>query len=332
MQTNDDSITHFNDISKIKGISQITIDKLRKFCESKLQEDQKHANNFEIPTDCLPEPQNMFYNDDIQPRSDNFVFYDETIPPIDFHPTETNLPLTKSNSKAFKFLIEPKLKNDASIQSFTSIYLDGNAVTCTRFSARGKWSNGITIESWDQHKVHLIGVKNLHEMCNQLSQFVNQLPASDVYIVDDHNEISNLRKAILPKRVSEIIQSSQKLAILVTLLKDKERPINIEVNDVNVFLMAYSNVGKLYNLFVKHEVVASESKIRSILDNSNINLAEPSEPSFIIEVDDNIRHKYFKLHPTNRENFGKSMLIGLTFIRLGIFRGGLKKCEKYFNF
>lgn len=332
-------IQKFDDISQIKGISKKTIEILREFCATKLKPDDDQQSKDTAAEQSFHE----YNNPDILVETNNFsatdnpfIFYDERTDPLDFYSqpksASTPYPARSSNqfaenswknSKSVKLVLEPRLTKYSGIRSFTSIYQDATAIACTRFSAKDKWEHGIIVETWDFHKIQTAGSKQLYQVCDNLAQTVDRLPISDIYIIDDHIKMQHFRKAVSPKRVAEIIQMSQQWAILVALLQYKSAHRTAESKQPNVFFMGYSSVGRLYDLFVGREAISTQSIIMNILNSCCISprtdsMQSQENPS--IEFSDEIKQTYFKSYPVERECLGKSMLIGLTFIQLGLLR------------
>lgn len=321
---NGKTITKFEHISNVKGISKKEVADLRILCELKLQNDARNSNQKEIGSNY--EQHDIHLYDNMHPKSviDNasFILYDEGMkshdPPSNEAISTSTRPIhtfsdnAGKKSKAIKLVLEPRFTKYSSIRSFTSIYQDASTITYTQFSSNGEWANGIKIEAWNCFKVQSVGVRSLHQICDQVSRIVDQIPASDIYIMDDHVKTQHFRKAITPKRISEIIQMNHQCAILFTLLQNRCS----ENRQPNVFFMAYNIVGRVYDLFVGREPISTQSIIKSILQSSNKNLEE----SLLIEVAEDIKSTYNRSYPVERECLGKSMLIGLTFIRLGLLK------------
>lgn len=295
------------------------------------------ANSSTTFEEVLPDEYELFKSGEIYSNrfdsGEPFILYDEPISPIETSAQNSqqmtshlhNMYTENSGkySKSLKLVLEPKFCKYSSIRSFTSLYQDATAITCTRFSTNSDWSD-IKIDAWNYYKVAaLTGAKNLCQMCDQYSEIVEQLPASDIYIMDDHIKAQHFRKPILPKKLAEIVQVNQQCAILVALLhkRNANESNDADSKQSNVYFMCYSTVGRLYNLFVGHEPVSNQSIIKSILNDNDRN--EASE-SLNIDVSKDIRNTYFKSYPVERECLGKSMLIGLTFIRLGLLKANKK--------
>lgn len=324
-------IRSFDDITKIKGISKKTIDNLQQFCELQLQRDNqtdtvlidpKMPGNEPFFKEATIEHENYPENFD---SNGNFILYDESIPPVDLSVQNTRTTRPSStytgggikNNKVIKLVLEPKLTKFSSLRSFTSVYQDASIITYTRFSSETDWTNDVKVDAWNYHKMPTNHGKNLCQLCNQVSEIVQQLPLSDIYVVDDSIKVQHFRKPILPKKLSEIVQISQQCAILVALLRNQTS--NVDFKDSNVFLMCYSTVGRLYDLFVGHEAISTQTIIKNILHDP----AETIE-SMKLDVNNDIKHTYFKSYPVERECLGKSMLIGLSFIRLGLLKANRK--------
>lgn len=301
-----------------------TVDKLREFCESRVQDDRKNSSNTDIH--YPHETQKVHFNVDIWPNSfgkkDSFILYDETIAPNDSKTTKQSL-YTENNSfsddeenpKAIKLVREPKLAKFPSVRSFTVIDLNATSISYIHFSADSIWNRGIKIDAWKHFKIRLEGMKNLYQMCDQLSQVVEQMPESDIYILDDVKE--TFHKAVTPKRNSEIVQINQQYAILFTLFQNKMHSVSSKREGSNVFFMTYNIVERLYDLPVECDSVSKESTIRDILNNSGLNIGKSSIP---IEFDDDLKNNYFKSNQIECESLGKAMLIGLAFIRLSLLK------------
>lgn len=333
MSKNKEKIIKFDNILEIKGISKKEVKDLRTLCELKLQNDSMDSSGKEVASD--PEHHSIDFYNNMHPKSmtDNgsFILYDEgaeshELPLYETISTSTRPIYTfsenlRKKSKIIKLVLEPKFTKYSSIRSFTSIYQDASTITWTQFSTNSEWEHDIKIQFWNCYKVNSIGARSLHQICDQVSRIVDQIPASDIYIMDDHIKAQHFRKAIMPKRVSEIIQINHQCAILFTLLQNR----CIEKSQPNVFFMAYNIVGRVYDLFVGREPISTQSIIISILQSSNKSFDESTDLSPTIEVSEDIKNTYYKSYPVERECLGKSMLIGLTFIRLGLLKSN-KKC------
>lgn len=337
-------IEKFDDISQIKGISKKTIENLRQFCATQLKpDDEQQQSKDTVAEQSFHEynnPDILFETNNFSPSENPFIFYDERTDPSDFHsqpksastpyPARSSNQFAENSSKNFKsskLVLEPKLTKYTGIRSFTSIYQDATAIACTRFSAKDEWEHGIKVETWDFHKIQTVGPKQLYQVCDNLAQTVDRLPISDIYIIDDHIKMQHFRKAVSPKRVAEIIQMSQQWAILVALLQYKSAHRTADPKQPKVFFMGYSSVGRLYDLFVGREAISTQSIIINILNSCCISprtdsIQSHENPS--IEFSDEIKNTYFKSYPVERECLGKSMLIGLTFIQLGLLRANKK--------
>lgn len=314
-------ISNFNDITKIEGINQKIVENLREFCASKIVSDTTHNldnQTFNEHAEYVPAPE-YFPNDFVESGS-NFVIYDERIPPIDLTvQNDHRNHINDSNSKpgkTIKLVLEPKLNwKTTTIESFTSIHQEANGVFVARFSAANNQNwNDVKLDDWIHYKTETFGVKNLCQICEQLAVIVEQLPNSDVYILDDHIKAQRYRKSVTPKKLAEILQINQQCAILMALLH-KKRTSN---DKMNVFFMGYQTVGQLFNILVGNEPISTQSTIKKILHDDFCSKTFKPLESLKIDVNDEIKRTYHKSNATERECLGRSLLIGLTFIRLGI--------------
>lgn len=324
-------ISNFDDITKIDGINPKIVGNLRDFCASKIANDATHIDldnqTFGEQAEYVPAPD--YFSNDFVENGKNFVIYDERIPSIDLTIQNDNRIYTNdSNSKpgkAIKLVLEPKLDwNNSAIESFTSIHQEANGISVARFSANQQNWNDIKIDAWTHYKTETFGVKNLCQICEQLAVIVEQLPNSDVYIVDDHIKAQRFRKSVTPKKLAEIIQINQQCAILMALLHKKR----ISNDESNAFFMSYQAVGQLFNLLVGNEPISTQSTIIKILHADFCNETLKPLASFKIDVNNEIKRKYHKSYAIERECLGRSMLIGLTFIRLGILKAKTMSTKK----
>lgn len=327
--SNSGSITNFDDIAKIEGICEKTVESIRKFCESQLECEDKNVS--QIMNENLAErviPSNHYENVDfeIPPTSFNsggqFVLYDERDDVIDLPSTRSSQSPSNSESyknkkaKVPKLILEPKLRKIYAIRSFTSIYHDAHRIACTRFSTNsGKWEVDTKIDVWNFYNVPIFDRKSLCETCDGLLKIVNQLPTSDIYIIDDYIKAQYHRKSVGPKLLVDILHMNHQCAVLVTQLKQRnaKKHSTNEDKGENVHFMNYSSVGYLYNLIVGRETVSTHSIIRSMLHKNDC--SENIHP-LKIDISNDMKAKYFESNSTERENLGRSLLLGMTFIRL----------------
>lgn len=320
-------ISNFDDIAKIDGIDKKIVENLREFCASKIANDP--ANNLDNQifiehAEHVPAP-DYFPNDFVE-SGNNFVIYDERIPPIDLTVQNDNRKYKSDGNskpgKPIKLVLEPKLDwKTTLIESFTSIHQEANGMAVARFSANNQNWGDIKIDAWTHYRTETFGVKNLRQICEQLAGIVDQLPNSDVYIVDDHIQAQRFHKSVTPKKVAEIVRINQQCAILMALLHKKPTTSN---NESNAFFMGYHAVGQLFNILVGNEPISTQSTIKQILHSD---LGSEKLKPLKIDINDEIKRAYQKFNAIEREYLGRSMLIGLTFIRLGMLKASKMKIK-----
>lgn len=326
-------ISNFNDLAKINGIDKEIVANLREFCASKIANATHNLNNhtFIEQTEYVPGPNDMFSNDFVE-NGNNFIIYDERIPPLDLTIQNDNRNFMNDSNfkqgKAIKLVLEPKLEWKTKIESFTSIHQEANGISVAQFMANNSNWNDIKIDSWTQYKTETFGVKNLCQICEQLAIIVGQLPDSDMYIVDDHIKSQRFRKSVTPKKLAEIVQINQQCAILMALLHKKGRVANANDGYSNVVFIGYQAVGQLFNLLVGNEPISTQSTIQNLLRGNFCSETLKPLESFKFDVSDEIKQSYHKSHAVERECLGRSMLIGLTFIRLGILKAKTMSIKK----
>lgn len=221
--------------------------------------------------------------------------------------------------KSIKLILKPrcdKKKLKDSIGSFTSINLDITSISWTRFNAiDSNWKNGIEITDWKFNNISTISNEHICDLIKIISRAIDEIPSSDIYIIEESSKAQHFRKMLKPNSISEIVQINQLNAIIVTLLQ-KRMVKQTEITN-NVYFLGQSIVGRLHNLYIGNETVSTHSIIKDILRSKR--QQENTNIQFNIEFDENVRKTYFDSKAINQEFMGKSMLIGLTFYRLALF-------------
>lgn len=312
------------DILRVKGVTNRTIEKLRTYNESKekpiealqheyLQESpffsQSYANNerfilYEERSDehDQPLPSNIFDQHANFGKKENFVDTAQL-----------------NDSKPIKLQLEPRIsRNKAdSVKSLTSIYQDSTCITWAQLTMNvaDSWRNGVRITNWKYHKISSDN-ESICQLSKRIVNIINEMPPSDIYVIES-TKGGHFRKTLTGKFISETIQLSQVNAILVTLLQARN-PSN--QNESNVFIINQTIMARLYNLYVGREIVSTHSIIKTLFPQTRQNIVNSSNKEnkerFPIEIDNDIRKGYYDAKNVEQEFLGKSMLIGLTFFRL----------------
>lgn len=290
-----------------------SVNKLIAYCEAQLK--QKHSDHLEY-NESVPQ---SFVN-----SNENFILYEDT----GVH----DILLEKGDKpgwsveKKIKCATDPKISSQKlnSIKSFTSIYQDSTAITWAQITANsdGKWKNGVTISNWKYFSIppSADGSDNICKLSKKIVHIINQMPETDIYVVENNVKANQFRKTITGKFISGVVQMNQINAILVTLLQSRNKCSDSEWN---VFLMGHTAMARLYNLYVGQEAVSTQSIIKKIfhanpeqLDNHT----KHDDHDVSIEIDDTLKKVYFDAKNVDREFLGKSLLIGLTFIRCRLLK------------
>lgn len=315
-------IASFDEILNIKGISKKTVDGLRIYCESQLHTETQRSNVKAVET--YPQfPFGGLQYEDISALNYEEKPFDESMTPQHFVQNASNTHNAKNKAaKSLKLVLDPHLTQIKSIRSFTAIHQCAEVISYTKLSVNVEWASGVKVENWGLQKSPAVGSKFLCDMSERLSTIVDQLPESDIYIVDDHIKSQNYYRSLTPKMVSDIVAMNQQCAILVSLLQQRKSKFCAETRDPNVVFMSYNIVAKLYNLLVGREIASTQPPVRTILNNkAEIHISKNANEiigTFGIEMENSFKNTYFKSYPLAREQLGKSLLLGLTFVRLGL--------------
>lgn len=209
---------------------------------------------------------------------------------------------------------EPKLDEQQidATRTFVSLYLDSNALTWVRFKLNDNDISVIHIDKWQYNKLVMIK-KNLHEIIDEMVKFVNEIPDSDTYVMEKH-----LKKmaTVTAKSATSLMYSNQRIISLVLLLTKKYQQ-NHEQSLNNFYFMPHFLMGRLFELIIGNEITSTQKATEGILKNVHLNNANNL---YQISFDETLRKQYFSASSVEREFLGRTMLLGLSFYRLAIFK------------
>ncbi|XP_058116647.1 uncharacterized protein LOC131287598 [Anopheles ziemanni] len=212
------------------------------------------------------------------------------------------------------------------IGSCVSVYIGLDYVTWARFKLDKDQPTSLT--GWNSYN---ISDRKLHinELIRNVSQINRLIPEADVYVVENPPvaQASAMGSAV---QTNINVQRSQLIGMLMLMLANRPSPLTGNVEHPtdgtigsNVFFLKQYLSARLFGIFIGNERVSSEDVIRSLmerqlgpneeaLESIQSRLAIPSGLKIVYEENDR----------AEREFLGQSLLLGLTFLRLCIF-----KCE-----
>lgn len=330
------NIQHINDLLKINGFDSGALEKLQALCDPSSIPNYEALEEQQMPYDLYktysslegsigsPIIEDQFYDSGNKNTSSTLHFtypMDLIEKPIKTESkteesTSWYTDKIKKNSRQLKLSLEPKRTKiyPQKINSFTAIHQDTVGVSWARFSRldNSQWTDGVRINGWNLENAPLFNNEHVCSRVKQLSNIIDGIPMSDVYIMETSPKLSNFRQSMPSKAVSEIIQINQVNTILTTLLLSRQPK---ESKQSNVYFLGPSLVGRLYGLYIGRETVSTQPMIRDILKMTQKQL---DIDTFTIDINNNVKQVFFNSFGISRECLGKSMLTGLTFLHLAL--------------
>uniref|UniRef100_A0A182QT18 Uncharacterized protein n=1 Tax=Anopheles farauti TaxID=69004 RepID=A0A182QT18_9DIPT len=213
------------------------------------------------------------------------------------------------------------------ISSCVSLYIGLDYVTWAHFKLAKDVPT--VLAGWNSYN---ISDRKLHinELIRNVSQINQLIPEADVYVVENP-PVAQASAMGSAAQTNINVQRSQLIGMLMLMLANRPSPFTGGGADQptdgsigsNVFFLKQYLSARLFGIFIGNERVSSEEVIRSFmerqlapneesLESIQSHLAIPSGLKIIYEENDS----------TEREFLGQSLLLGLTFLRLCVF-----KCE-----
>lgn len=167
-----------------------------------------------------------------------------------------------------------------------------------------------------------ISDRKLHvsELIHNVTQINQLIPEADVYIVENP-AVAQMVAMGSAVQTNINVQKSQLIAMIMLMLANRVPECPDIVPSV-YFLKQYTSA-RLFGIFVGNERVSADSVVRSLMERQ----IGPNEESVRheqskIDIPSGLKVVYEENDSAEREFLGQSMLLGLSFLRLCVF-----KCE-----
>ncbi|XP_053680493.1 uncharacterized protein LOC128731400 [Anopheles nili] len=246
-------------------------------------------------------------------------FYDSIV----HGPKEDTVTATKAIKKDVKFTT-PLLTAQMipKIGSCVSLYVGLDYVTWAYFKLEKE--RPTTLAGWNSYN---ISDRKLHlsELIRCVSQISRLIPEADVYVVENPPvaQASAMGSAV---QTNINMQRSQLIGMLMLMLADRPSgpaQSTSDSTDSNVFFLKQYLSARLFGIFVGNERVSSQDVIRSLMERQiGPNEDELESVQSRLSIPSGLRIIYEENDSTEREFLGQSLLLGLSFLRLCVF-----KCE-----
>lgn len=155
--------------------------------------------------------------------------------------------------------------------------------------------------TFNEKKIHI------GELVNKVWKASKHIPETDCYIFENP-KIATPGSPGNAEQVNINVQQSQVLAMLSLIFRQRNT-----TSFENVFYLKRYIYARLFKLLVGTEIVSTKSVVDDILEQGNGSL----------KLDYEIRSKYQNLEPFEQEFLRQTLLMGLAFIKLSVF-----KCPK----
>lgn len=209
-------------------------------------------------------------------------------------------------------LIQPRFTLNNNIRTFVSLHLDERTFSWTSFNlSQENNQQTVNINQWKCENLHN-QKQSVYDLLNDIEKIVNQIPKSDVYIIE--NPPQRARAGLTTKQLSDSIFFNRRLMSIILMLKhhrSNESTTNISIAE-NFYFMEYNTMGRLYGLVIGNEIVSTQEKTLEILK-----LAANNYHDYVSIAPEQFE-TFKQLSRIDREVISKTMLIGLTFFKTAI--------------
>lgn len=228
-------------------------------------------------------------------------------------------------------VVSPKLQDHfrTTIRNCVALNVAVNSISWTR----------IEIESDRQFKVtdwSHVPIDNkkfqTHELAELALQVNRNIPEADVYLIENPARSPTMMGNANAAAINVNVEKAQLIAMLSALLMNRTEATESIVEGVegssptNLYFVKQFAAAKLFNTFVGNEKTSNNAVVMNLLgeDESaqgwmNILTDLKMDP---LNVSPEEKNRFFEMTAIEREFIGQSLLIGLTFIKLGV------QCDK----
>nr|XP_019563073.2 uncharacterized protein LOC109431311 [Aedes albopictus] len=203
------------------------------------------------------------------------------------------------------------------IQSCVSLYVGLDYVTWAKFKVSKDEPTVLT--GWNSFQIN---DRKLHvsELIRNVTQINQLIPEADVYVVENPAVAQTVAMGSATQ-TNINVQKSQLIAMIMLMLSNRV-PESAEIVP-NVYFVKQYTSARLFGIFVGNERVSADGVVRSLMERQigpNEESVEHVQSKLVIPS--GLKVVYEENDSAEREFLGQSMLLGLSFLRLCVF-----KCE-----
>ncbi|XP_055626669.1 uncharacterized protein LOC129768805 [Toxorhynchites rutilus septentrionalis] len=205
------------------------------------------------------------------------------------------------------------------IKSCVSLHIGLDFITWAKFEIERQKPS--VLAGWSSFA---IPDRKLHvsELIRNVTQLNHLIPEADVYVVENPAVAQSMAMGnALQTNIN--VQKSQLIAMIMLMLSSRPTD-DVELKECNVFFMKQYSSARLFGIFVGSERISAEGVVRSLIEHRvGPNESQLNEQQSELIIPSGLRVVYEGCDRAEKEFMGQSMLLGLSFLRLCIF-----KCEQ----
>lgn len=220
-------------------------------------------------------------------------------------------------------VVSPKLQEDfrIGIRNCLALNVAVNSISWSRVEIENDRQFKVT----DWQHVPIDHKKfQTHELAELALKVSRSVPEADVYLMENPARAPTMMNN--QNAINVNVEKAQLIAMLSALLMNRTSTEMVEGAPTNLYFVKQFAAAKLFNTFVGNEKTSNNAVVMNLLGEDasalgwmNVLTDLKMEP---LNVAEEVRAKFFDMGAVEREFIGQALLLGLTFIKLGV------QCDK----
>lgn len=221
-------------------------------------------------------------------------------------------------------ILTPKLSEDfrTNIENCVSLNIAVNSVSWSRIEIENERQFKVTDWSYlpiDNKKMQI------HDLVELALRVLKEIPQADVYLMENPVRAPTIMSNASSAKINVNVEKAQLTAMLSALLMSRQ-PDTYPGCAPNLYFVKQFAAAKLFNTFVGNEKTSNNAVIMNLLgeDASAVGWMDILKDLQMnpLNLPQAVKDSFFEMGAIEREFMGQALLIGLTFIKLGI------QCDK----
>lgn len=222
-------------------------------------------------------------------------------------------------------VVSPKLQDEfrTSIRTCLALNVAANCISWSRIEI--ETDRQFKITEWSHVPIDNKKFQT-HELAELALKVSRQIPEADVYLMENPTRAPTMMGNQNANAINVNVEKAQLIAMLSALLMNRSDSEIVEGSATNLYFVKQFAAAKLFNTFVGNEKTSNNAVVMNLLGEDasalgwmNILTDLKMEPLLLSE---GVRNQFFDMGSVEREFIGQSLLLGLTFIKLGV------QCDK----